>query len=133
MAKWCAGGETITLQRLLTGTDAPTYLYVGLYLNNTEPADNATLSSLTEVSGASYSRIAINKSDWTITGDTAVNLLKTFTAGEDWGTITGYFITDASSGTSGDLYGVETFTSIDSPFTVYNGGNIKVTPRIIVE
>lgn len=63
-----------------------TTLYLGLYENTTEPAENATLAGLTEQSGSGYARIALASADWTVTNDTATNLEKTFTAsGGDWG------------------------------------------------
>ena len=53
MAKWCDEGENWLLDvAFKKNTSPPTNLYLGLYTNSTEPAETATLASLTEPSGA---------------------------------------------------------------------------------
>lgn len=104
-------------------------LYLGLYENTTEPAETATLATLTEqTSGTGYARIALTQANWTISGDTMTNLLKTFTAaGGDWGNQYGYFIGTTSDNT-GKLLVVHHFTN--GPFYVADTGSIDITPKL---
>ena len=107
-------------------------LYLGLYTNTSEPAAGATLASgLTELPVTNgYARIALADADWTISGDLATNLQKTFTAsGGDWGDVYGYFICDVASGTSGNLLYVEQFG--DGPYNVLDTQTVKVTPAVL--
>lgn len=105
-------------------------LYLGLYTDTTEPAENATLSSgLTELVGTGYARISLASADWTITADVAENLQKTFTAGADWGNVYGYFIA-TSLDNSGLLLFVEHFSN--GPYNITNGSTIKITPKVTV-
>ena len=131
--KWCNDGENIALIRLLTDYSALANLYLGLYMDTVEPAEDETLAGLTEPDYATKfsegARIALAKASWTIVADTATHLLKTFTAILDVGNVYGYFITDAASGTVGKIYGVEHFA--DGPYNVLTGGLVKITPRII--
>lgn len=104
-------------------------LYLGLYLNTTEPPITATLSSgLTELALINYSRIQLLDGDWTITDDLSENVLKTFTAGEDWGDVYGSFLTNLPSGI-GTLIAVKHFTN--GPFNVLNGKTIDITPKYL--
>ncbi len=104
-------------------------LFLGLYTNTTEPPIGATLSSgLTELALSGYSRIQLIDADFTVVNDLATNVLKTFTAGEDWGNVYGSFITDLSVG-NGTLIAVKHFTS--GPFNVLNGKTIDITPRFL--
>lgn len=125
--KWCNEGEThIGEQYLKTRT-----LYLGLYLENPEPAETATLASLTEPSGGGYARIALTGADWTEDGVLKglwSQLQKTFTAtGGAWGSVYGYFVATSSDGT-GKLNGVEHFS--DGPYITPDGSIIRVTPVI---
>jgi hypothetical protein len=106
------------------GADA---LYLGLYTDTTEPPIGAALpaTNITELALTGYARIQLLDADWTVTGDEVVNLLKTFTAGEDWGNIYGSFLTNASAGSS-DLISVKHFTS--GPFNVLDTKTIDVVP-----
>lgn len=105
-------------------------LYLGLYLNTTEPPVGATLSSgLTELALSGYSRIQLIDADWTVTVDEVVNVLKTFTAGEDWGDVYGSFLTDLAAGV-GNLISVKHFTS--GPFNVLDTKTIDITPTILI-
>ena len=124
MPKLVDQGETWVLQQSL-GSNA---LYIGLYKDTSEPAEDATLATITECSGAGYSRLEIAAGDWTISGDTAEASSKTWTAGEDWGDIYGYFICDVSSGTTGNLLFVEHFS--DGPYTVKQNHKVTITPRV---
>lgn len=105
--------------------------YLGLYLNTTEPLITATLASgLTELALTGYARIQLLDADWTNVVGVVTNLAKTFTAGEDWGNIYGYFITDVASGTAGDLIGVEHFST--GPFNIANTKTVDVTAELTV-
>lgn len=105
------------------------FLFLGLYTNTTEPPINATLSSgLTELALSGYSRIQLLDADWTVVNDLASNVLKTFTAGEDWGNVYGSFLTDLSTG-AGTLIAVKHFTN--GPFNVLNGKTIDITPKYL--
>ncbi|MEE9356232.1 MAG: hypothetical protein V3U75_11635 [Methylococcaceae bacterium] len=105
-------------------------LFLGLYTNTTEPPITATLASgLTELALAGYARIQLIDDDWTINVDQGDNVLKTFTAAEDWGNVYGSFITDLTSGI-GKLIAVKHFTN--GPFNVLNGKTIDITPAMLI-
>lgn len=128
--KWCDEGEHDILEVYLVGTPAfRDTLYLGLFTNTTEPAENATLASLTEPSGNGYARIALDHADWTVVADLATHVQKTFTSTPGaWGDIWGYFVCTVDSGTSGLLLGVEAFSG--GKYTVGAGGSVKVTPKL---
>lgn len=132
MAKWVDEGETL-VGNIFLKKAAVTDLWVGLYLDATEPIEGDTLSDLTEVPVANnYARISLAAGDWT-EGAAGVftQLQKTFTAtGGAWGDVYGYFITDCASGTAGNLVAVEDFS--DGPYTVNDGWSVKVTPKVTI-
>jgi hypothetical protein len=105
-------------------------LYLGLYTDSTEPLETATLATITELALTGYARIQLLDADWTITDDVAENIAKTFTAGEAWGNIYGYFICNIVSGTAGELIFVEHFST--GPFNVADTKTIEITPKITV-
>jgi len=132
LAKWANEGETqVGDIYLKKGTLVD--LYLGLYTDATEPAEDATLVTISELPVANgYARIALIPADWS-EGDPGVftNLQKTFEAsGGDWGDVYGYFLTDCASGTAGKLVAVENFS--DGPYTVNDGWITKVTPKITI-
>jgi hypothetical protein len=133
MAKWCNEGETWAGNILLKGS-AQTTKYLGLYKDADEPAEDATLSTITEVTVAfDYARIALSDGDWTEGGTKGVftNLEKTFTAnGGAFGAVTGSFITTTASGTAGKLLAVEHFA--DGVHNIADGASQKVTPVITI-
>lgn len=105
-------------------------LFLGLYTDTVEPPITATLSAgITELALAGYARIQLLDADWTVTVDQADNVLKTFTAGVDWGNVYGSFITDLVSGV-GTLIAVKHFTN--GPFNVLNGKTIDITPAMLI-
>jgi hypothetical protein len=111
------------------GADA---LYLGLYLNTTEPLQTATLASgLTELALTGYARIQLLDADWSNAANVFSNLIKTFTAGENWGNVYGYFICNVPSGTSGELVWVEHFST--GPFNVANTKTVDVTPKFTID
>jgi|GEM_PF-1333692 len=133
MAKWCNEGET-QVGNIYLKKDTVTDLWVGLYKDVTEPAEDGTLAGLTEVPVASgYARIALTNTDWTeqATKGEFLHIQKIFTAsGGDWGDVYGYFLTDCASGTGGKLVAVEDFS--DGPYTVNDGWSVKVTPKVTI-
>ncbi len=106
-------------------------LYLGLYTDTTEPPITAVLpaTNITELALGGYARIQLLDADWTITGDQADNVLKTFTAAVDWGNVYGSFLTDGSAGAS-QLLAVKHFSN--GPFNVLNGKTIDVTPKFLI-
>ncbi len=105
-------------------------LYLGLYTDTTEPPITATLSAgLTELALTGYGRIQLLDADWTVADDLASNVLKTFTAGEDWGNVYGSFITNLAAG-AGTLIAVKHFTN--GPFNVLNGKTIDIQPKMLI-
>jgi len=131
MAKWCDEGETDVGAVYLKQSSRAAGLYLGLYLDTSEPGETATLASITEISGNGYARIQLLDADWTeqATKGEYKNLEKTFTAsGGNWGDVYGYFICDVASGTSGNLLAVENFS--DGPYTVNDGWSVKVTATV---
>lgn len=105
-------------------------LYLGLYLNTTEPAVGITLATITELALTGYARIQLNDADWSGAADVVTNLEKTFTAGQDWGNVYGYFICNVASGTAGEIIFVEHFST--GPFNVANGKTIDITPKVTI-
>lgn len=131
MPKWVDEGENWLLDvAIKKGTSPPTNLYLGLYTNSTEPAETATLASLTEPSGGGYARIAIAcGADWTLSSDQITAAQKTFAAsGAAWGNVYGYFLATSIDGT-GKLLAVEQFS--DGPYNVVDGGSVKVTAKLV--
>jgi len=129
--KWTDEGETDVLKVYFSGQQAHRgTLYLGLYTAPTsEPGETATLADLTEPSGNGYSRIAMNDSDWTVSGDLATHVEKSFVATGPWGNVYGYFICTVSSGTSGLLLAVEHFSN--GPYNIQNNGDrIKITAKV---
>lgn len=106
-------------------------LYLGLYTDTTEPPITAALpaTNITELALAGYARIQLLDADWTVTGDQADNVLKTFTAAVDWGNVYGSFLCNSSAG-AGDLIAVKHFSN--GPFNVLNGKTIDVTPKFLI-
>jgi hypothetical protein len=128
MPKWCDEGENRVLNILFGATAVDGTLYLGLFKNTSEPAENAVLSGLTEPSGYGYARIALTRGSWTVLADLASYAEQSFTAnGGTWGDTYGYFIA-TSVDNSGKLLAVETFSN--GPYNVTDGSNVKVTPRI---
>ncbi len=129
MAKLVDEGESRILNILLGETAVDATLYLGLYTDETEPAETAGLADLTEVSGTGYERKALTRgSGWTVTDDLASYAQQIFTAGGEWGAVSGYFI-GTSTDDSGKLLFVEHFTN--GPYPIYNDGDqVKVTPKI---
>jgi hypothetical protein len=134
MAKWCNEGETSVGDVYLGGGAQPD-LYLGLYKNSSEPAEDDVMTDITEAQtpgSNGYNRIQLGDGDWSESPQGVfTNLQKTFTAsGGDWGDIYGYFITTAATGTAGKLIAVEHFS--DGPYPMNDGFSTKVTPKVTV-
>jgi hypothetical protein len=123
-------GEADILQVLFKNATQWGTVYIGLYENTTEPAETATLSNLTEETGAGYARVAKSTATWTCTTTQATATTANFTATTAWGSQYGYFICDVASGTSGNLLFVEHFSN--GPYDVTNGSSVVITPKITV-
>jgi len=129
MAKWCNQGENDVLEVYLGQTAKRDPLYIGLYDDSSEPAEDATLASISEIDGSGYARIQLDSTGWTIVADLATYSQVTFQADASWGNVYGYFITTTLDGTSGLLLGVETFS--DGPYDVDVADEmVKITPKI---
>jgi len=103
--KWCDEGETSVGDVYLKAAAQPDF-YLGLYNNNTEPAEDAVMTDITEVHPLgthNYARIQLGDADWTESPQGLyTNLQKTFTAtGAAWSDAYGYYITTAATGTAG--------------------------------
>lgn len=128
-SKLCDEGEH-RIADILYGTQAVDgELYLGIYKDAAEPGEDATIASLTEVSGNGYARKTLTRSLWTITGGEAEYAEQIFLAvGGDWGDCYGYFIA-SSTDDSGDLIAIEQF-SYAMPIEDTKG--IKITPKLTV-
>lgn len=135
MPKWTDDGETSVGNVYLKGLAQPDF-FLGLYKNNSEPAETDVMTNITEAQtpgSNGYNRIALDDADWVEQATKGVfkNVEKTFTAnGAAWGDVYGYFITTSATGTSGLLVAVEHFS--DGPYTVNDGWSMKVTPQITI-
>jgi len=131
MAKWCDQGETDVLKVYFSGEQAHrSTLYIGLYTNATEPDETATLADIVEPSGSNYARQAIADSEWTVSGSTATAAAKTFAPnGEDWGTVTGYFLATTGDNT-GLLLAVEHF---DTGKPLSGDDELQVTAKVTID
>lgn len=132
MAKWVDVGENRVANILFGAQAVDATLYMGLYENTTEPAEDVIMTGITEQAvGLGYGRIVLTRGTWTVTLDHADYAQQTFTAtGGDWGAQYGYFINTAQTGTAGILMCVEHFSN--GPYNVVDGGSVKITPKITV-
>lgn len=128
MAKLTDEGENRILNILFGSTAVDTTLYLGLYLESSEPAEDHTLSEITEPSGNGYERKALTRGSWTVVDSLASYAVQSFEATGAWGDVYGYFIATSLDGT-GYLLLVEDFS--DGPYSItQNGESISVTPKI---
>lgn len=130
--KWCDEGENDILDVYFSNDQVHrTSLFLGLYSNTTEPAEDATLAvGITEIPVANgYARIEILDTEWTIAADLATAVEKTFAATGSWGNCYGYFLCTVASGTAGLLLAVEHFSN--GPYNIQNDGDqIKITSKV---
>lgn len=125
MAKLTDAGENKIADCFFKGTARPSF-YVGLYSNAAEPGETAALADITEVAALyGYARQQITDGDWTLTADHVTAAQKTFTAaGGSWGLVKGWFLCDCSSGTSGIVIAVESFSA---SYDMASGAILKLT------
>lgn len=133
MAKTCNEGEEFFLKQALKKDTQLDNLYLGLFTAPiSEPAEDATLLSLTEPAAGGYARIALNYADWTISGTDptqAAQPQKTFNCTDTpWGNVYGWFICTTPTGTAGKLLQVGLLDA--GPYNVPAGGAVKATPKI---
>lgn len=133
MSKWVDEGETNVGDIYFRNQTQNVNLYLGLYLNTDEPAEDDVLADLTEPSGDGYARIILAPAGWTEDPQgTFKQALKIFTAvGGDWGDVYGYFICTVSSGVSGKLIAVEHFS--DGPYYAGAGDSVVVETKVAID
>lgn len=116
------------LASVLFGSQAPGNLYVGLYRNPYPLDEKMTMADISEPLGLqNYQRfeLARGSGDWTISGDSGTwHEFESFTAGEDWGTVYGYFIATAATG--GKLICAEEIT----PVVMTTGKSVQIKPKL---
>jgi len=133
MAKWVDVGENRVANILFKAQAVDATLWMGLFTNTTEPAEEATMATITEhaLGTDGYNRIVLTRGTWTVTLDHADYAQQTFTcSGVDWGNQYGYYINTDQTGTAGILLAVELFSN--GPYNVVVGGSVKITPKITV-
>ena len=119
-------GRTFILGNAIAGG---TY-YVGLLHTtdiSTSPGTTATLAGITELSGSGYSRQSCVMATAASQATTGAQVTFTLTGTPTGGTATGWFLTDASSGTSGTLI---CSVNLAAARTYLNGDTQKVTPTL---
>lgn len=130
MGKWVDEGEHRVADILFGAQAVDATLYIGIFMNTTEPAENATLAGLTEPVGNGYARKALTRGTWTITDDFAIYDPQIFTAdGGDWGDCYGWFLA-TSLDNSGKLLCVELFDT--APNHIVDQGSQTVIPKVTV-
>ena len=128
-------GEANIGQIYLRNQAQNTNLFLGLYTNATQPAEDAVMTGIAEVTGGGYARIALAPANWTIqgaqTGEGGTRFDQpqhVFALSAAVGNVTGYFITTALTGTAGALITTEPFPAA---INVNQAGfEIRLTPRI---
>lgn len=129
MPKLCDEGETNLLEVYLANQT----LYLGLYMDNAEPGEADTLTSISEASGGDYARKTLaagigGDPNWTVAGDLGSRPEEVWTFTGAVGNVYGYFLA-TSVDDSGKLVAVEHFS--DGPYNIQNNGDqIKVTPKV---
>ena len=124
---WPTEGVTEILGVFFKGVTVPT-LYLGLYsYSGNYPNVALTLADLQEPGDGGlttgYARIALTTGDFTQVDGQVTAAVQTFTAGANWGSVDGWFLTDCASGTAGKLLVIEQFS--DGPYIVNNGGTVN--------
>lgn len=128
-SKLCDEGEYRIADILFGSQAVDGTLYLGIYKDITEPGEDATIVSLTEVSGNGYARKTLTRGSWVITGDYAEYAEQTFLAsGGDWGNTYGYFIA-TSSDDSGKLMAIEHFDAVKE---INDSKGLKITPKMTI-
>jgi len=124
-------GEINILNAYFRADSVPVNFYIGLG-NGTLPGEGSTLSSISanEVSGTGYARQIVNRNttDWGVpsvggVGFETTSTAVTFNATGTWSTADYMFLTDVSTGTSGNLL---VSVGLGTPRTLINGDSLSV-------
>lgn len=101
------------------------------------PAETATLSTITEVSGSGYARVSVARgtTDWGAatldSGDyQTTSATKSFNATGNWTAADYLFLTDVSSGTSGNLIAA---VALSASRTLVNGDRLDVSMIVKIQ
>ena len=128
-------GEANIGQIYLRNATQNTQLFIGLYTNATQPLQVDTMTAVTEVTGGGYARIALPPADWaqqgtqTADGGTRFNQpQRVYTFSAAVGNVTGYFITNALTGTAGPLIMTEHFPAAVNVNQA--GFELRITPGV---
>jgi hypothetical protein len=100
---------------------------IGLHLYTAATiTPDMTEADVTEATGGGYSAITLNRASWSPVGDPVETEYpeQTFSFSGSAGTILGYYLTDAGTGT---LLGIE---ALDAPFATGAGYALKITPKL---
>lgn len=127
--KWVTEGETLVADILFGTASPPATLYLGLYKNVTEPAEDITLAGLSEVNGTGYARLPLARGSWSLDEGLAAYAEQTFAAGSTWAGVTGYFVCNVATGTVGKVLCIGHF---DTAYDIEAGKGIKIIPAIQV-
>jgi hypothetical protein len=124
---WHDEGENRTLNIMFEATSVENYELRLFTLPTTAPGETDGFAAFTEPSGNGYAVITLTRgTDWTVVTDEASAVQKTFTAsGGAWGSVYGYFICVP---TTHEVMASELFS--DGPYSVVDGGSVKVTVKI---
>lgn len=121
-------GSNRILAILLGAQAVDATLYLGLYLNTLQLANNATLASITEPAVGGYARLPLTRGSWNVQGNSANYAAQTFVpSGVDFGLIYGSFICTSLTGTAGILLYSD---FLNSPIYVVAGKGIQIVPTI---
>jgi hypothetical protein len=128
MAKFVTEGLNRIADILLGAQAVDATLYLGLYMNATEPALSAGLSGLTEPAGSGYARLPLTRGSWILVGALATYASQVFNnSGTNWGDIRGIFICTTVTGTSGKLLSVD---HLAQAIAVADGESMTVLPKM---
>jgi hypothetical protein len=128
MAKFVTEGLNRIVDILFGAQSVDATLYLGLYMNATEPALSAGLSGLTEPAGSGYARLPLTRGSWILVGALATYASQVFNnSGTNWGDIRGIFICTTVTGTSGKLLSVD---HLAQAIAVADGESMTVLPKM---
>lgn len=124
---WHDQGENRVLNILFEATVVENYEIRLFTAPASTPPESAVYTDFTQPSGNGYVAATLTRgTDWSVAGDEATALQKTFTAaGGSWGNVYGYFICVP---TSHEVMCSEIFS--DGPYNIVDGGSVKVTTKI---
>jgi hypothetical protein len=126
-------GQQKILKCFFQATACPAASAQHIGLATTTPTQASTLAGVAELAGVGYERL--NAASWTCSSNAATNnycatATLTFTAGSAWSTVTGMFVADASSGSSGTLL---SYAAFSQSRTLANGDSLLVTYTLTLQ